>query len=66
MRTLKTNLTSGLGPTDGRDHSILNVLDTIRRKSYVIGVVRMEACNHSTFRLAILKCVAEGELPFDR
>lgn len=52
--------------TDARDQSILNVLATIRGNSYLIGVVRMEACNHSTFSQAILKCVAEVELPYDR
>lgn len=52
--------------TDERDHNILNVLATIRGKSYLIGVVRMEACNHSTFSQAILKSAAEVELPFDR
>ena len=52
--------------TDDRDHSILNVLVTIRGKSYLISVIRMEACNHSKFSQAIFKCVAEVELPFDR
>ena len=34
--------------TDIRDHSILNVIATIRDQPYLIGVTKMEACNHST------------------
>ena len=44
--------------TDVRYQSILNILATIRGKSYLIGIVRLEACNHSTFSRAIMKCVA--------
>ena len=52
--------------TDARDQSILNVLATVKQESYLIGVVRMEACNHSTLSQGILKSVADMELPFDR
>ena len=39
--------------TDVRDHSILNVIASVKGKPYLIGVVKMEACNHSTFSQAI-------------
>ena len=52
--------------TDARDESILNVLATVKQKSYLIGVMWMEACNHSTLSQGILKSVADVELPFDR
>ena len=52
--------------TDARDESILNVLATVKQKSYLIGVVRMEACNHSTLSKGILNSVADVKLPFDR
>ena len=52
--------------TDCRDHSILNVLASFSGKTYLIDVVKMEACNHSTFSRAILKAVAEVELPYER
>ena len=32
---------------DVRDHSSLNVIATVKGRPYVIGVVEMEACNHS-------------------
>ena len=52
--------------TDCRDHSILNVLASFSGKTYLIDVVKMEACNHSTFSRAILKAVAEVELPYEK
>ena len=52
--------------TDARDQSILNVLATVKQESYLIGVVRIEACNHSTLSQGILKSVADVELPFDQ
>ena len=52
--------------TDCRDHSILNVLASFSGKTYLIDVVKMEACNHSTFSRTILKAVAEVELPYER
>ena len=52
--------------TDCRDHSILNVLASFSGKTYLIDVVKMEACNHSTFNRVVLKAVAEVELPYER
>ena len=52
--------------TDVRDQSMLNILATIRGKSYLIGIVRLKACNHSTFCRAIMKCVAEVDIPYER
>ena len=52
--------------TDCRDKSILNVIATIRGKCYLIGIAKMDACNHSTFSQEIVKCVSGVEIPFDR
>ena len=52
--------------TDASDESFLNVLATVKQKSYIIGVVRIEECSHSTLSQGILKSVADVELPFDR
>ena len=52
--------------TDVRDQSTLNILATIRGKSYLIGIVRPDACNHSTFSRAIMKCVAEVDILYER
>ena len=51
--------------TDVRDHSILNVIASVRGKSYLIGVVKMDACNHSTFSQAIIKAVSEIGINFN-
>ena len=51
--------------TDVRDQSILNILATIRGKSYLIGFVRLDACNHSAFSRVIMKCVAEVDIPYE-
>ena len=40
--------------TDVRDHSILNVIASICGKPYLIGVIKMEACNHKTFSQTII------------
>ena len=47
-----------------RDHSILNVIATVRDKPFLIGVVTMEACNHSTFSQAIIHSVSEAGIVF--
>ena len=52
--------------TDVRDHSILNVIARVRGKSYLIGVVKMDACNHSTFSQAIIKTVSEVGINFNQ
>ena len=52
--------------TDVRDHSFLNVLATVEGKPYLIGVRRMEACNHSTFSQAIIRSVTEVGIQFDQ
>ena len=51
--------------TDIRDHSILNVIATIRGQPYLIGVTKMEACNHSTFSQAIIKVVSNAGINYN-
>ena len=46
------------------DHSILNVIATVKGKPYLIGVVEMEACNHSTYSQAIISCASEAGISF--
>ena len=50
--------------TDVRDHSILNVIASVRGKPYLIGVLKMEACNHSTFSQAIIRSVSEAGISY--
>ena len=52
--------------TDVRDHSILNVIASVRGKPYLIGVVQMEACNHSTFSQAIIRSVTDIGITFEQ
>ena len=47
------------------DYSILNIISSVRGKSYLIGVVKMDACNHRTFRQAITKVVSEVGINFN-
>jgi hypothetical protein len=35
--------------TDARDQSFLNVIASKQGKPFLIGLMKMEACNHSTF-----------------
>ena len=51
--------------TDIRDHSILNVIATVRGQPYLIDVVKMDACNHSTFSKAIIQSVTGAGISFD-
>ena len=51
--------------TDIRDHSILNVIASVHGQPYLIGVTKMEACNHSTFSQAIFKVVSNAGIDFD-
>ena len=51
--------------TDVRDHSILNVIATVDGRPYLVGVVKMGACNHSTFSQAIIKSVTDVGIAFD-
>ena len=52
--------------TDVRDHSILNVIATIRGKPYLIDVVKSDACNHYTFSQAIIQSVTGAGIAFDQ
>lgn len=45
--------------TDIRDKSVLNVLASVKGKTYLIGVEQMSACNHSTVSQAVLKCIGD-------
>ena len=51
--------------TDVRDHSILNVIASIRGKPFLIGVVKKDTCKHSTFSHTIIKSVSEFGIAFD-
>ena len=51
--------------TDVRDHSILNVIATVDGRHYLVGVVKMGACNHFTFSQAIIKSVTDVGIAFD-
>ena len=51
--------------TDVRDHSILNVIASVRGRPFLIGVVKMDACNHGTFSQAIIKSVSDVGIGFD-
>ena len=51
--------------TDVRDHNILNVIASIRGRPFLINVVKMDACNHSTVSQAIIKSVSEIGIDFD-
>ena len=48
--------------TDVRGHSILNVIETIRGRPYLI---KMDACNHWTFSRAIIQSVTDVGIVFD-
>ena len=52
--------------TDIRDKSVLNVLVSMKGTTYLIGVEQMEACNHSTFSQAILKCLGDAGISFNQ
>ena len=49
--------------TDIRDH---NVVATLRGQPYLIDVVKMGACNHSTFSQAIIQSVTGAGIAFDQ
>ena len=51
--------------TDCRDHSVLNVIAGSRGKSYLIDVVIMEKCNHSTLSQAIIRSVSDMGIHYD-
>ena len=50
--------------TDVRDHSILNVITTLRGQPYLISVVKMDACNHSTISQAIIQSITDVGIAF--
>ena len=41
--------------TDIHDHSILNVIASVRGRPFLIGLVKMASCNHSTFCQGIIR-----------
>ena len=51
--------------TDMREQNILNVIASIRDKTFLIGVVKMDSCNHSTCSQAIIKPVSEVGVAFN-
>ena len=52
--------------TDVRDHSILNVIASIRGKPYLISVIKMEACNRKTFSQATFRSVTDIVIEFSQ
>ena len=46
--------------TGVRDHST-----TIRGRPYLIGIVKMDACNHSTFSQAIIQSLTDVGIVLD-
>lgn len=50
--------------TDIRDHSILNVIAGVRGKYYLIDVIKLDACNHSTLSRAVIQAVTSVEIDF--
>ena len=53
--------------TDIRDHSIVNVIATaVRGRPYLIDIVKMHACNHSTFSQAIIQAAIGAGIPFEQ
>ena len=51
--------------TNCRDHSVLNVIAGFRGKSYLIDVVIMEKCNHSTLSQTIIRSVSDIGIHYD-
>ena len=51
--------------TDVRDNSILNVIATVKGRPFLVGIVKMDACNHSTFSRAIIMSVTDAGIAFD-
>ena len=48
-----------------RDHRILNAIACVQGKPYLINVVKMDACNHSTFSQAIIQSVSEAQIAIE-
>ena len=67
MATLKDQSVSNTADetTDIRDQSILNVVATVRGQPYLINVVKLAACNNSTFSQAIIRSVTGAGIEFD-
>ena len=51
--------------TDVRDQSFLNVIASKQGKPFLIGVAKMETCNHSTFSQSIIRSVTDTGIQFD-
>ena len=51
--------------TDIRDHSILNVIASVRGQPFLIGLVKMASCNHSTFSQGIIRSVTDVGISFE-
>ena len=47
------------------DHSILHTIASIRDRPFVIGVVKMASCNHSTFSQGIIRSVTDVGISFE-
>jgi len=51
--------------TDCRDHSILNVIASIRGESFLIDVVTLGECNYQTLSQACIRAVTHVDIAFD-
>ena len=52
--------------TDCRDHSILNIIASIRGESFLIDVVTLSECNHQTVSQACIRAVTHVDIEFEK
>ena len=46
------------------DHTVPNVMATVTGQPYLVDVVKMDACNHSTFSKSIIQSVTVAGISF--
>ena len=52
--------------TDYPDHSILNIIASIRGESFLIDVVTLSECNHQTVSQACIRVVTHVDIEFEK
>ena len=52
--------------TDCHDHSILNIIASIRGESFPIDVVTLSECNHQTVSQACIRAVTHVDIEFEK
>ena len=52
--------------TDCRDHSILNIIASIRGELFLINVVTLSECNHQTVSQASIRAVTHVDIEFEK